>query len=407
MSALPRIITVDPTGVTARNIHAIVELSQYACRQVDVPNGTEALSEIQLGGASLAVMYLHLEDWRAFDLVDKIRESAPNLPVIIIADEDDPVLELEDQLEQDIIYLPRPLDVLKFSKAIFAIFKGQHPRQAMLTQQITLSNVLPSYGEVPPMNLDRAKTIVDKLQTDLGAMSILLVGRDGRVLLERGTPNYIPRDLLVKSLMPSSHVLIDMREIIGGNTSSLQYFDGDNRNVYVLSVGLHHSLVISYHHERGGREFGAVNRFGRRAVEDLIALLGANAFLISKVTAESTHETNIPDDVPRLSRKRVTRLIQAIQPVEEPEIEVARAAEFGQVTIPSRDERIQLNALADELFDVSFLDQIDQMVASNADDLFSLDNIQSIANANSSRLNGARLSFDDAQTIGVINSGDE
>ena len=406
MSALPRIITVDPTGVTARNVHAIVELSQYACRQIDVPNGSEALSEIQLGGASLVVMYLHLEDWRAFDLVDKIRESAPQIPVIIIADEDDPVLEIDDQLEQDIVYLSRPLDVLKFSKAVFAIFKGQHPRQAMLTQQIAVSNALPNYGDVPPINLERAKAIIDKLQTDLGAMSILLVGRDGKVLLERGTPNFIPREPLVKSLLPSSHVLIDLRELIGGNTSSLQYFDGDHRNVYVLSVGLHHLLVISYHHERGGREFGAVNRFGRRTVEELIALLGANAFLINKVaTVEEADEAL--KDVPRLSRKRVTRLVQAIQPLEEPEIEVVRAAEFGQTHPPVKDDRIQLAGIADDVFDVSFLDQLDQLGASNADDLFSLDNVQFIANANSSRLNGARLSFDDAQTIGVINGGDE
>lgn len=406
MSALPRIITVDPTGVTARNVHAIVELSQYACRQIDVPNGSEALSEIQLGGASLVVMYLHLEDWRAFDLVDKIRESAPNLPVIIIADEDDPILEIDDQLEQDIVYLSRPLDVLKFSKAIFAIFKGQHPRQAMLTQQLAVSSALPNYGDVPPINLDRAKSIVDKLQTELGAMSILLVGRDGKVLLERGTPNFIPREPLVKSLLPSSHVLIDLRELIGGNTSSLQYFDGDHRNVYVLSVGLHHLLVISYHHERGGREFGAVNRFGRRTVEDLIALLGADAFLINKVTVTEDEE-EVTKDVPRLSRKRVTRLLQAIQPIEEPEVEVVRAAEFGQVHPQPKDERVQLDAIADEVFDASFLDQLDQLGATNADDLFSLDNVQFIANANSSRLNGARLSFDDAQTIGVISGGEE
>ncbi len=389
MPSLARIITVDPIGNTARVVRAIIDLSDYACRQVDVPTGEEALEELQLGGASLIVSALKLDDMSAMALVEQAQQTHPEAAVIVLADETDPLMAPDEQHERGCVYFRRPLDIQKFASVIFAGMRGVDIFDALRKASQTNKESGSDFGPVPPIHTDSAGSIVDKLLIDLGAMAIFLIGRDGSLLLERGADNYLDRQALLDALMPTINSTINMRDIVGGEATMLQFYDGDHRDIYTLSVGLHHMLCIAYDGEKGQREFGMVNRLGRKAAMDLIALLGAEAFMLRRARPEAPPD----DELPR--RTMATPRVQA-DDLEEP-VQLERATEF--VSDAPEIERVTLEAISDDEFDPSFLDQLDNLDDTEAEQLFGLESLEN------SELNiklGKTISRDDAEELGLL-----
>jgi hypothetical protein len=82
------------------------------------------------------------------------------------------------------------------------------------------------WGPVPPINLDLSQRTLDALLTDLGAMAIILSARDGEVLLEVGAVGYLDRVALTQAILPSMQSNINMKDIVGGQASALQFYDG-------------------------------------------------------------------------------------------------------------------------------------------------------------------------------------
>lgn len=391
MPALPRIITVDPTGNVARIVRAAIDLSEYLCRQIDVPTAEEALDELQLRASSLLVTALNLEDMRAFDLTEQAKQTKADIAIIVLADEDDPEMDMQTQRDYGFVYLQRPLDIQQFSSVMFAGMRGEDIFAALSAPTV---DATADESMEPPPNIDltRAQEIVDRLVSELFAMSILLIDRAGNVLLERGpSSNYIDRNALTAALKPSMYANIDMRDIVGGEATTLQFYDGDDRDIYALSVGLHHMICIAFDGEKGQREFGAVNRYGRKAAMDLIALLGAEAFFIRRTQAQEQK----PDDG---LRKRATRMVPAVE--VEQELKLAPAEGFEVAKNAGNElEKVAFESIPDEAFDPSFLDQLDQLDLSAADDLFSLESLEGSSNGLRSQ---RTISEEDALQLGIL-----
>ncbi|MEM6281925.1 MAG: hypothetical protein AAF787_07010 [Chloroflexota bacterium] len=397
MPSLPRIITVDPTGNVARIVRAAIDLSEYLCRQIDVPTGEEAIDEMKLTQSNLLISALNLEDMRAFDLAEQARQIKEDVAIIILADEDDPEMDSETQREYGFVYLQRPLDFQKFGNVMFAGMKGEDIFAALTRQAVPASGGTEDMGPVPPMDVNKAQEIIDRLVSELFAMSILLIDRVGNVLLERGpSANYIDRNALTAALVASMRTTIDMKDIVGGDATTLQFYDGDQRDVYTLSVGLHHMLCIAFDGEKGQREFGAVNRYGRKAAMDLIALLGAEAFFVRRTAVAPVQEVE-ENELPRRRRSGQTMMAPAI-PVEQDK-PLARAEGFEVEASGNDLEKVELEAISDDLFDASFLNDLDNMDLSNADDLFSLDNLGNVASGLKSQ---RTLSEEEAMQLGIL-----
>jgi len=390
MPSLPRIITVDPSSNVARIVRAAIDLSNYACRQIDVPSGEEALEELRLTESTLVISALNLEDMRAFDLAEQAKQERENIGVLILADLDDPEMDIETQQDYGFVYMQRPIDMEQFSRVLFAGMRGESLFSG-LQRPKTEQNVR-SMGPVPGLDLNRAQEIISRLVSELSAMSILLIDREGEVLLERGpSADYIDTVALSSAMVPSMQATIDMRDIVGGEATTLQFFDGDHRDIYVLSVGLHHMVCIAFDGELGQRQFGAVNRYGRRAAMDLIALLGADAFFIQRSKPE-------PEQEETPLRMRSTRSTPQA-PVEE-EIKLAPAEGFENTGGGGNElEKVEFEQIPDDAFDASFLDQLDQLDASEVDAMFDPDVLgQTAANLKSQRT----LSEDEALQLGLL-----
>jgi hypothetical protein len=239
-------------------------------------------------------------------------------------------------------------------------------------------------GQLPPVNAEAARPIVDALLTDVGAMAIVFAARTGEVLLERGAVGYLDREKLTDALQPMFGTTIDMGELVGGQTRTLHFYDGDEYDVFVVSVGLHHFLCMVFNGEAGNRAFGSVNRFGRRAAEDLVALMGTSAFMVERPPAE--------EDKPRRRRRP--------QPEEEPE-EFFQPLERTEATYVE-PEPLQLAPI--EELDLSIFDDLENMDLGDADDLFDPEKLADLAKEDS-RIGGP-IGIDEAEGLGILGKMD-
>jgi hypothetical protein len=232
--------------------------------------------------------------------------------------------------------------------------------------------------------VDAARSIIDRLLVDLGAMAILLATRTGEVLLERGAVGYLNREKLANSLTPAALSGIEVKDLVGGQISTIQFFDGDDFDVFMLSVGLHHFICAVFDGQIGARQFGGVTRFGRRAVEDLIALIGANAFIVQPPVR--TEE-----------RKPATkaRVQKAAEVGEEAPLEPTR---FAIDAPPAEPEQLVLEPLqvADDELAALFGGGGDLAVS---EDLFDLDSLENELSGQGAK---GKLDWDQAMEIGLL-----
>lgn len=342
MPALPRIITVDASGMIAQMVRGAIDLMDRFVVHVDVPSGSDAIEEVRRGGCLLVLTAWELGNGMpGWELAAKVRQVAEDTNVVILADADDPEMDEETLADSPFIYLQRPLDPLQFMRIFSAAINGDDPREAMQT----VSTADAYLGPIPSINLEKATQILDALQIDLNSLAILLAARDGAVLLERGTLGHVDRHRVTALLRPSLFTTIQLKDVVGGNTATIQFFDGDEYDIFAISIGLHHFLTIVFDGQLGSRQFGAVNRFGRRAAEDLIALLGAEAWLILPP------ELGIRQPVRRRPRRRV----EVTEPIELAPADIGDI--IDEATISPAEEpvpMIQLEPIADLDIDALF-----------------------------------------------------
>ncbi len=384
MPALPRVITVDPTWTIARIVRSATDLLDLSVVQIDVPGGLDALEEAKRGANLVVTTWELYDDMRGLELALRVKQASPDTAVIILADIDDPeTLDDETLAESPFIYMHRPVDLHAFLHALVAGIKGEDVFQAV--QSPAPVDTAPNHGPVPEIDGNNARTIVDRLLADVGAMAIILANRVGDTILERGAVGYLNREQLTKALRPMVGTTIEMSELVGGQASSLQFYDGEDKDVFVFSVGLHHFLCVVFDGQAGSRQFGLVNRYGRQAVQDLIALLGASAFVIERAPQMET---------PRQERKVARKLKTAVEEPLEPVIE--------RPAVPQPEpEPLRLDPIKD--LDFSILDDLGALDTSQADDLFDPDKLAELANKGSGR---KAVSFDEAIDLGVLGNID-
>ena len=386
MTPIPRVITVDPQAAVSRMVRAAVDLFDRPVVQVDVPGSWEALDEIQRGGYNLVVTALHIDKhMNGFELALRVRQLSPATAVLILAEADAlEELDEETRAESPFVYMRRPVDVIHFMQVIHAALHGQDVLKVTAPTARLAPVTLNELGPVPALDPRASEVIVDTLMRDVGARTIVLTSRAGDVLLERGAVGTLDRNQLAQALLPMVRTTIGMGDLVGGHIATLQLFDGDSYDVFVLSVGYHHFLSLIFDGLAGARQFGAVTRFGRRAAEDLKALLGSAAYKLEPPPPLLAPE---PDDEPDAP------------PVEIIEPMAVKAETWGaDDTLPEPELEASLEPIAD--FDMSILDGLIGLDNQAADDLFSPERLAEIASE--SRHGRGPLTYEEARELGIV-----
>lgn len=370
-------------------VRGALDLLAFPATHVDVPAASEALDEIKHRPCSLLLAAHELDNGLSgAQLSAQARALLPTAGVVLLIEADTPDLNEDALAQAGVICLRRPLDAHQFMRVLAAGLDGGDLFAALKPPASNSEGpALPDLGPVPAIDGAAARTIVDALLTDVGAMAVVLASRAGEVLLERGAVGYLDRERLARALLPMVATSFDMSELVGGRASSVQFYDGENYDVFVLSVGLHHFLCLVFDGQAGNRQFGAVNRFGRRAAEDLVALLGAAAYAVQKPAAAR--------DEQRPRRTKRSTQTEPLAPLPDEVLEpIARAAE---VTPP---EPAPLKLEPVEQFDPSIFDQLDALNIEAADALFDPEALGELVSK--SRDKGGPIGFAEAIELGIM-----
>lgn len=383
MVSLPRIVTVDPSGSIARIMRAATDLLDRSVTLVDLSSGAEALALVKDMGCVALVTTVELaDDMKGYQLAIEASKLSPETHVIVLAESSDPMLDAEE-LASDFpyVYMHRPVDLAQFVRVIVAALDDGDIFAAM-TQPVggAASGGAVDLGPLPQLDVEAARPIIDTLLTDVGAMAIVFANRSGEVLLERGAVGYLDREQLTGALLPMFNTTIDMGELVGGQTRALHFYDGDEYDVFVVSVGLHYFLCLVFNGEAGNRAFGSVNRFGRRAAEDLVALLGALAFVVEQ--PQTTPKPTAPSGQEQETEGGL------FEPLERAEMTA------------EEPEPLHLEPIAE--LDLSIFDDLEALDDNSADDLFDPGKLADLANE-MDRKSGV-IDIDQAGELGVISN---
>lgn len=399
MGALPHVVTVDPSGAVGRIIRAALDLTGRAAVHIDVPDAADALDEIRGAHCRLLVTALHLgAEHQGIELALSAHDADPDAALIVIGGTDDPAeLDAEYRATAPFVYLHRPVDGGHFLNLLAEALDGKDILSvSAATSPVTRrSDTDFDMGAIPPLDMKIAERVIDTLLIDVGAMAIVVANRGGEVLLERGAVGYLDREQLTGALLPMVKTTVEMGQLVGGRQpSTLQFFDGDRYDVFVLSVGFHHFMCLVFDGQIGIRQFGAVNRFGRRAAEDLIAMLGINAFNITPVSPETEKTRRLVIEPPAAQPAPVVEAHALIERAEK-----WAAPEEAPSPLPE-PEPVRLEPIED--LDISLFDRqmIENLDISLADSLFDMDTLAEIANE--TRRERGPLSYDEARELGII-----
>lgn len=368
-----------------------MDLLDQSVRQVDVPTAADGLDELKAGCHLLVAAYDLDGDMKGIEFAIRVRQVSPTTSVVIVGEEGDPD-EFDDETakESPFVYMVRPVDGQKFLRVLVAGLDGHEAMIAALNPPVmqTAGTVVQDMGPVPELDLRKARDIVDPLLRDLSSMAIIIASRSGQLLLESGAVGYIDREKLVGALLPNITTNIHVRDLVGGDLSTIQFYDGDEFDVFVLSVGMHHFMCVLYDGQTGSRQFGNITRYARKAVLSLIDILGANAFFIQPPVVKEVKETT---STRRKPTKRDTQ--------EEERIELAPM----EITTAAVPEPVSSGPMFEPITDLN-LDDIFGTPASepkNADDLFDPDRLEELVKQSEQ---GKLLTWDEAQKIGALKS---
>lgn len=397
MAALPRILTVDPSGRLSRVARAAIDLSDISVVQVDVPGGAEALEELRYTNCTLVLTALSIDgtnpNMDGIALASHIKRDFPLTGVVVVADLD----EGADEIDADapFLYLKRPLDAAQVMRIVSAAINFRDIFLAAQTPSRRIDSDV-ELGAVPPIDPNFALGILETLSNDIAPMALMLLNRNGELIAERGAAGYINREVLASALVPNSKATINMSAIVGDHPAALNFFDGDRFDVFTLSVGFHYTLCIAFDGQNGQRAFGAVNRFGRRAVEDLLAVIGTPAFALDLPPQKREEE-------PPRRRPVVKAITQEMPPTD---VILERAQAWEQQPPPPKQAAPPPPPPKQEPianFDISVLDgdmtDLDALLAA-ADDLFDMDKLAELADE--TRSEHAPLTYDEARQLGIL-----
>jgi CheY-like chemotaxis protein len=274
MASLPRILVADNQRDISRALRSTLDLLDHPAVVVEVPTAGDALLEVQRAPCDLLVSAYELPGMNGLELAERAAAEAPGMKAIVIAGAESRAPDEERLRGASCTFLVRPLAADRFAGALrMALGEGTPEPTAPPAEDL---------GPVPEVHLGELRSILSALLTDVGAMAIVLVDRNGELLIEQGAVGYLDRGRLTSVLAPTFALMAHIAEIVGGDPRGMHFWDGEEFDIYGLSVGLHHFVCLAFEGSAGNRALGSVSIYGRRAIDEMLKVIGPAAFEVRK-----------------------------------------------------------------------------------------------------------------------------
>ncbi|MBZ0308520.1 MAG: response regulator [Anaerolineae bacterium] len=374
MSSIPRVVVADHIGDVAGIVRGAITLLDRRCIVVEVPSAQEAIEELSNASVDLLVTAYSLPEQNGVELASRaIRESAAT-SIIVLARPDDPEVDAHSLENVPYVYLVRPVGE-PFLRALRVGLDGEAAVAVQETSGSSSSAL--DLGPIPVLDTSIVTDNLMQIMLDTGATGVFFADRMGHVIASEGAANYYDfnREVCAALLAPSVARTADLRDLTGGNAWTLQYYDGERYDIFVLSLGVHYFLGLLFDGTKRAA-FGSVTNYGRKTVDGILDKMGAEAWTFRRNTSTITQS---------MSAIRV----EEVEEEEESAEPLPAPAAPEPKSVPAAEDQTDLDP------DKLFSQKVDE---SQFDSLFSEEDFKS----ETVFLTGNVVSFDDAMDMGIL-----
>lgn len=342
MSNTRHILVVDDHFETLELLRYMLELTSHEYRVLGVPSAEEGLLEIRRRPYDLLITDINLPGMNGIELIRKVLDHSPELPIIVISGLDSRQIQDEAGELGNFRYFRKPLDTGPFIKAV----------QKALHEPDDIQD-----DKHEPVEEDSQKFLspdvsrrLESLRTDTGARQILLSSFDGELSVTVGGGDDLDLQQLTAGIatqVSSSFYLAE--EISSAEPISIHYQASRRYDLYSANVGRDYFLAILFDaHIRRGR-IGTVWVFAQRAVGDLKSVLPERPPLDGLEAADVSLAVTAELDPDRISRtvEESEKIDEQLREIDEP-LTLGEIEELLGESDSSSVEEIDLDLYWDE-----------------------------------------------------------
>jgi CheY-like chemotaxis protein len=257
--AAKRILLVDDQRDITRMLRVALDALGRGYVIVDAPSGEEALLEVGRGGIDLLITDFRLPGINGLEVIKRLHKTNPESKVIVISGISDPEAQSEAK-RLGAAFFAKPLSLDTFLASVQDAL-GEKPEPPKPSTPA---------AHTEPGVADRIST----LRRDLGASAVFLVDLDGKIVVRAGDVTGLDMNAVLTHLMTAFSASLKLCKLLGGYIpTNVQFFDGDEFDIYGANVGQYFGLVIIFEGDRGAGQMGPVMRYGRQCADDLLNLL--------------------------------------------------------------------------------------------------------------------------------------
>ena len=283
MSEKFRVLIVDDHQEIRTVLRATLETLDVDLELIDVPTGEEAIIEVVGTGIDLLIADVGLPGLSGLELYRKLKATYPDMQVIIITGNDD------EEIHQEIVdlgveaFFLKPLKMSEFLNAV-RVCVGLEPVNEELEELVKLTKKI--------LHRDVTDRIAD-LRGELGAISILVLEKDGVIAAETGIlPDNIYESHVMPTLLSTLGITNKISFYLGKDKpENTWYFSGEKYDLFWSTINQDHGMVIITNPVEQKNDLTWVLTTVNLAVEEvdeIIANLGDNPSPKKTKTKKST-----------------------------------------------------------------------------------------------------------------------
>ena len=246
---LANILVVDDSEAVCKALRDVLTTSGYAVRTA--PSGERAMQIMETAPMDLVITDLKMSGMSGIQLLKKVKEKDPLLPVVILTGFGDMDSVIEAMRAGVADYLKKPFSINQVLQVTERELKRSKQIQAVTVAAASpLSATSAPAGPVPSLSfstkdIQRIDAVLSELRAQTTAESVLLIEETGCVISSKGMLNGSTLPSLCALVLNCRSTTAQVASLLGEEKSfPLHYLEGQRVAVYAAEISPTMILVV-------------------------------------------------------------------------------------------------------------------------------------------------------------------
>jgi FixJ family two-component response regulator/predicted regulator of Ras-like GTPase activity (Roadblock/LC7/MglB family) len=248
---LANILVVDDSEAICKALRDVLTLSGYAVRTA--PSGERALQILETAQMDLVISDLKMSGISGLQLLKKIKEKSPSLPVVILTGFGDMESVIEAMRSGVADYLKKPFSVSEVLQVTERELKRSKQIQAAAAAAAAVTSTSPGAVAERPSRIfifsatdvEQIDGVLSALRAETMAESVLLIEETGYAISSKGMLNDADLPALSALVVAGRTTTTQLASLLGESGSfALNYLEGQRVSVYTAGISQGLFLVV-------------------------------------------------------------------------------------------------------------------------------------------------------------------